>query len=835
MLSIKDINKREKSVCSRFENTFQKCKRSAYNEAGVLTENNVASTIGNWTRLNEDTNRAFEKALDVFIEYASDPNATASKITYYGNILNENVDKVRDAKQLMNSINYRNSHLKSKILTKINNKHDDVTNAIFGSLNNLQNSLKGALPKTDVTKDGIVKSDDNQQNEAALESVMSTLLEHARNAAQCDRILSNYGKLSKVFNLDSMVYGVLEQDIKPAIYQIARCIDTLDTSFDVKYNTALETAYYVFNKHFIKIPSETIVECVTDYFIFSGDYDESIKESIDKVAKKSVLFEYGMWDNIFLSADTISKDDLDLTADDASLLAVSEGDKHFLKDIKSKFKKKDNRTPEEKRDDKVKQMVAEFRENCLKNKDDTTVDKLKQFINKFFAQSPYQIVYELPNMLSIIRGVFVVGGFAIHPVVGIVTLIADQTVKLHLTRKQCDKMIEAYKNEIAAVNDKLKNAKDEDTKDRYNKYLDALKKDLEKIKDYSYSNFTDEENDERMDYDYDDDFDLDDDDWGDDDWDTDFDEQTRANLASIVLIEQLMSSITDQTVEDNLDGIIKNNIFKMSNDDIDALGDFVITVPVIMEKNAFKEALISERYNLRAIREKSYKDYMRIETLNSNIAKMESTNVYNTASSMKSIICYLKFINEAAKIKNDGYINEMEFTNSLKLAMKNLKRDAMNLSDKEKRLSSNIDASVNSISKSIETSLQNGNREAVIKGSIIPSASKCIKLALTVGVAWAINPAIAVIGAIGTFACMKKMQNKERQLVLDDIEIELKMCERYIQRAENNNDLKKVREYEKIQRNLERQQQRIKYKMNVEHNQNVPDSTATPKSLRDGD
>ena len=117
----------------------------------------------------------------------------------------------------------------------------------------------------------------------------------------------------------------------------------------------------------------------------------------------------------------------------------------------------------------------------------------------------------------------------------------------------------------------------------------------------------------------------------------------------------------------------------------------------------------------------------------------------------------------------------------------------------------------------------NDNREAVIKGRILPSASKCIKIACVLGVAWAINPAIAVIGAIGGFACSKKLQAKERQLVLDDIEIELKMCERYIKQAEDDNDLKKIRQLEIIQRNLLRQQQRIKYKMHVVYNQNVPD------------
>ena len=89
--------------------------------------------------------------------------------------------------------------------------------------------------------------------------------------------------------------------------------------------------------------------------------------------------------------------------------------------------------------------------------------------------------------------------------------------------------------------------------------------------------------------------------------------------------------------------------------------------------------------------------------------------------------------------------------------------------------------------------------------------------------AWALSPAIAVIGVLGIFACSKQLQHKERQLILDDIDIELKMCERYLQQAENEGDLKKVRQIEVMQRNLERQKQRIKHRMSMQ---------LTPKNLK---
>ena len=66
------------------------------------------------------------------------------------------------------------------------------------------------------------------------------------------------------------------------------------------------------------------------------------------------------------------------------------------------------------------------------------------------------------------------------------------------------------------------------------------------------------------------------------------------------------------------------------------------------------------------------------------------------------------------------------------------------------------------------------------------------------------------------------MQKKERQLVLDEIDIELEMCKRYMRQAEDNNDLEAQKQLLRIQRNLERQKQRIQYNMKLYWKQDVP-------------
>ena len=70
-----------------------------------------------------------------------------------------------------------------------------------------------------------------------------------------------------------------------------------------------------------------------------------------------------------------------------------------------------------------------------------------------------------------------------------------------------------------------------------------------------------------------------------------------------------------------------------------------------------------------------------------------------------------------------------------------------------------------------------------------------------------------------------KLKAKERQMIIDEIEIELKMCEKYLEIAERKNDMKATRQLLMIQRDLQRQLQRIKYKMKVELGQKYFDSS----------
>ena len=143
----------------------------------------------------------------------------------------------------------------------------------------------------------------------------------------------------------------------------------------------------------------------------------------------------------------------------------------------------------------------------------------------------------------------------------------------------------------------------------------------------------------------------------------------------------------------------------------------------------------------------------------------------------------------------------------------NLKKKVVNLANKEKEISRNVDITMSGLHRSIEKALTTDKRESIIKGSIIPSFSKIIKFAIAATGTYLISPTLAVIGVIGSLAVSKALTHRERKLLLDEIDVELKVVEKQISNCEDNNTTK-YRQLLTYQRRLEREKMRIKYNLN---------------------
>ena len=159
-----------------------------------------------------------------------------------------------------------------------------------------------------------------------------------------------------------------------------------------------------------------------------------------------------------------------------------------------------------------------------------------------------------------------------------------------------------------------------------------------------------------------------------------------------------------------------------------------------------------------------------------------------------------------------GLLNEAFDTSAVKVAIQGMKNKVKNLSVKEKEISRNMDVAANGVMRSVENALTNDRREAIIKGSIIPSFSKCMKIAIGAGAVGILTePVVAVIGLIAGLAGSRYLNNKERMLLLDEIEVELKVVEKEIQRAENEDDMAKYRKLLTYQKKLKKEDFKLRY------------------------
>lgn len=146
-----------------------------------------------------------------------------------------------------------------------------------------------------------------------------------------------------------------------------------------------------------------------------------------------------------------------------------------------------------------------------------------------------------------------------------------------------------------------------------------------------------------------------------------------------------------------------------------------------------------------------------------------------------------------------------------KLMGKGITKGVMDFNAKQHRASKMADAIFNRTMKSCKDALVSDRREAIIKGSVIPSFSKSIKIAFVLITLGFVNPAAPVIAAIGGLIASKKLTERERSLLLDDIEVELNVIDKEIQIAEANNQMNKYRALMKMKKDLQRQYQRIRY------------------------
>ena len=437
----------------------------------------------------------------------------------------------------------------------------------------------------------------------------------------------------------------------------------------------------------------------------------------------------------------------------------------------------------------------------FKTSKDKSPEKLKKVISNAYNKTPDQIIDNTPKIFDFTRFFVVMGGFALNPILGIITFFTDQFLKRHYRRPEAEKMINKYQKEIDKVDKKIDKTTNENKLKKLEEYKKTLEENMEKLKEYENDLYTDEENEKREDERYEAN--------NKDDYDDDF------NFDEAVSIISMINTVNNAD-RSKIENIIENNIKAfIDNECLDDITDFVINSDGFISKSKLMHIYENALDEYRG--HKDIYKYIYIDTIKSNIQKLKEYTDTSDIDDLNRIVgCYyfIEAFNALDSELSSPYFLEVSFNNTFNI-VKNKVKDAFNtMTDKEKQISNTIDNTIDSFKNNAEGYFSSNSREKILRGNILPSASKILKMALGAGLAgWLIHPVVAVIGVLGYLGVSSISQSKERKLIIDEIDTELEMVDKYIEQAERKDDLKAMKNLLTTKKKLQRERTRIKYKM----------------------
>ena len=280
--------------------------------------------------------------------------------------------------------------------------------------------------------------------------------------------------------------------------------------------------------------------------------------------------------------------------------------------------------------------------------------------------------------------------------------------------------------------------------------------------------------------------------------------EMKKDLACILALEEQVKLLQEKYKEVDIKHLQES---VLEEDEINFITEFALDTDVIDE-----EIVIESFKNMKEelYKQDSLDKFIKGSVLQESIYQLSNKKKENILrpKNRYEVLAETISLNESLSV-----LNEISVSNKLKLAKDNIAKNIKKMSDKEKITSRTLDNALDKFYNTIEKELTNKNREKVIKGTVLPSASSIVKIALTSGAVWFINPALSVITVLGSLAVSKRATTKEKQYILDEINIMLKVCDKKIQLAESNNDMKALEQLLRTQQKLERERQRIKYNL----------------------
>ena len=590
----------------------------------------------------------------------------------------------------------------------------------------------------------------------------------------CDRVLNNAHAISKRFNLEQFINDRRYAPLEDIVMETCNLIDTYKLPPHGKLNITIEMMTCLFEKCGKQYDQDELVHEIHEYYLLNNKTD---KETLAKFNK--VLTENRFIDK---AKEKIKKHDEEHKNDPANKVTSTADD--------------------------LEKIIKEFEEDETKD-----MSKLDKALYKFFRTNPRAIIDETPTVFGLLRKCAIFGIGSTGAINGIVAKIANTFIEKKANDDSTKELLKRFKSELKSVDKKLDKMSDGEKKTNLEQYKKSLEMGIKRLENYRENQYDD----------YGDDDDEDED---------DFLENASASIIPIMtnefyatrfqkLVENAKiakSYFNRQTIRESLEkdmAVVYDVDLKQNMD--------IVKEGFVSEKDFFHCPLIVYEWITDNKMEANRILYEACKTMNDIYFASDTCHVHCKKLNEDQIGVYLSDATPITLTEQEKRILSEGFDpNNLKLMMAGIKKKMSSLSAKQQELCRNLDACVNNLASSIKQALVSDRREAIIKGSVIPSFSKGIKLCIPLAGITAFNPALGLITALGGLAMSKSLTERERSLLLDEIDIELKVVSKEIQKAEDKGDTKNYRKLLTYQKKLQREHQRIKYRLKG-GNKNLPD------------
>lgn len=709
-----------------------KMRKTSDNYAGlynIVSENHnmtqAETVFKNILELDSNIDTAIMKSVDLLLElYKYNDPVVVNK--HRQKVL-ESITKVRDANQFKNYLQRKMALHKGRVKNKVSNIVDKVHNDIKNGAKTAVSNIASAVPGN---------SGDGEQ---AAHETLNMMYKIACENVTYDRIIKNYEKIGKRFDIDKIVIEKVftKDDAVRETARICKLIDTYNMSSINKFKVATENYLFVLSKNACPYNTVDIVEAAADYFLLNSDDKE-----LYSVALESTLNDMANY-NPFGSSD-ISK-------------IVDKINKPKETDLDEVIDFNTNR---------MDAYIAQFKHAPTHTEFVKMIETLPNVVGMKTYINHMDIIFDTLNMIN------------------------DDTTQYFITLlKFNEALLSCYegKDKVDLIKSLLA---------IYEQYANKIDKDIVDRMRLLVANINES-----------------------------VDESLITLPAKIDMLLESLESLSEK----DANSLIKESFDRFSLDDIDGITQLTKLDPSVIKPTEYQTVLKDTLKTARRKQYKTFEDYEKIDCIKDNLNKLKDIDDSSDEDmSLDEAIISTK-VKEACVnslydfTKYPTTLKEMNIANTIAMASEKVKAKLSDVSADVSNLSRQFDAQLDQLKGVVNTKdLESENREAVIAGNILPKASRIVKLAITAGVGYFINPAISVIVVLGYLGMSLDAQSKERRKVLEEIELELEMTNRYLKKAEDDGSLEKQRELLKIKKKLESQKARLMYNMAFKHGEALP-------------